>query len=366
MMSLTPKTTRRLKPKRLTFHTRWLVCGALLAVAIAAPHYFSAAQLPSEIIGRVEGLDFTVEPATGAPLVGGDAANQLTSGSRILVRSGQARIILQDGAEILICGATRLQLLKSDGAITIALDYGTLRLHIENASPIAVYTPQVIATTIAVGGARDATIGLDQDGRMCIRAALGAVRVQQQFGDQTLLVPQFGALSLVGSQIAPVLASASGCTCNLDAAKLYPPHVEVAVGAVGRPGPGTSSQTSAPTGARNSPMPSLNSPSARNGPSGNAPSPPVVDEPVYKVLMPPLRFDASSPEPPTDASADTIVLVRTAVVHGEVVYTGSVVPSKNHGARTLTAQADPVIALQSARPGLIARIGGFFRKLFGG
>ena len=226
-MNVAPATTMRPKQVKRFQHVRMLISGAFLALAIAAPFHFSAAQLSPEIIGRVEGLDFSVDPAPGAPQVAGDASNQLTSGSRIVVRSGQARIILQDGAEILICGAARLQLLKSGEAMTVALDYGTLRVHVESASPIAIYTPQVIATTVAVGGARDATIGLDQDGHMCIRSALGAVRVQQQFGDQTLLVPQFGTLSLSGSQIAPTSQSATGCTCNLDAAKLYPPHVEV-------------------------------------------------------------------------------------------------------------------------------------------
>jgi hypothetical protein len=365
-MSHIPSATKKYKPANRFCSFRWLLSGAFLALAIAAPVHFFAAQLPQEIIGRVEGLDFTVEPPPGAPPLNGDAENQFVSGTRIAVHSGQARIVLMDGAEILICGAARLQVLKSGDAITIALDYGTLRMRVEGASPLAVYTPQVIASTVAVGGARDATIGLDKDDRICIRAALGAVRIQQQFGDQTLLVPQFGALSLVGSQITPVSASAPGCTCNLDAAKLYPPHVEVAVGVVGGPRPNTNSQAPAPSSARNSPAPSPKAPASRNGVGTGATVPPVVEDPVYLVEMPTLRFDASSPEPPADTGADTFLLVRTAIVHGEVIYKGSVVPGKNHTTKLLAAQADPAPALQSSRPGLMARISGFFRKLFGG
>jgi hypothetical protein len=365
-MSHTPSATKSFKPANFIQQSRWLFCGLFLALAIAAPIHFFGAQLPQEIVGNIEGLDFTIEPPPGAPPSTGEAERQLVSGSRIIVRSGQARIVLQDGSEILICGAARLQLLKASGAITIALDYGTLRMHAESATPLAVYTPQVIATTIAIGPARDATISLDEDGRMCIRAALGAVRVQQQFGDQTLLVPQFGALSLVGSQIMPVSASAPGCTCNLDAAKLYPPHVEISVGALGRPGSNTGSQPPATPSARNSTAPPPNTSPIRNGGDTNVSVPPVVEEPVYKVLMPALRFDASEPEPLPDPGADTIMLVRTAVVHGEVLYRGSVVPGKNHATKLLAAQANPVSASQSARPGLMARIGGFFRKLFGG
>jgi hypothetical protein len=361
----TPSATKTFKPVNFIRYSRWFVSGAFLALAIAAPIHFWGAQLPQEIVGRVEGLDFTVERPPGAPPATGEAEDQLVSGSRIFVRSGQARIVLQDGAEILICGEARLQLLKAGGAITIALDYGTLRMHVESATPLAVYTPQVIATTIAIGRARDATVGLDQDGHMCIRAALGAVRVQQQFGDQTLLIPQFGALSLAGSQITPISASAPGCSCNLDAAKLFPPHVEISVGALGRPGSNTVSPPPATANARNSAVPPVNAPPARSGGSEDV-VPPTVEEPVYKVLMPALRFDASSPEPVPDPSADTIMLVRTAVVHGEVVYRGSVVPGKNRATKLLAAQADPVSAPQSARPGLMARISGFFRKLFGG
>lgn len=365
-MSHTPSASKSFKSDNFIRQSRWLFCGLFLALVIAAPIHFFGAQLPQEIVGNIEGLDFTVDPPPGAPPATGEAETRLFGGSRITVRSGQARIVLQDGSEILICGAARLQLLKAGGAITIALDFGTLRIHAENATPLAVYTPQVIATTIAIGPARDATFGLDQDGRMCIRAALGAVRVQQQFGDQTLLVPQFGALSLAGSQITPISATVPGCTCNLDAAKLYPSHVEISVGALGRPGSNTGSQPPATSSERNSAAPPPNASPIRNGGDTNLSVPPIVEEPVYKVLMPALRFDASEPEPLPDPSADTIMLVRTAVVHGEVVYRGSVVPGKDRATKLLAAQANPVTASQSSRPGLMARIGGFFRKLFGG
>jgi hypothetical protein len=243
----------------------------------------------------------------------------------------------------------------SRDSLTVALEFGTVRMYIASASPVAVFTPQVIATTVAVGGARDATIGLDKDGKMCIRAGLGAVRVQQQFGDQTLLVPQFGALTLSGSQISPVAAFVSGCTCNLEAAKLYPPHVEVAVGAT------------APAGnsARNSPVPPPNATSAKNSYQSEV-VPPSVGEPVFKVLMPPLRFDSSSPEAPDAPSAETILLVRTAVVHGEVVYRGSIAPGKNRDTKPVTAQANSSAAAPPSQPGVFSKIGGFFRKLFGG
>ncbi|MFZ0821995.1 MAG: hypothetical protein WAM91_18175 [Candidatus Acidiferrales bacterium] len=343
-----------MKPSNRFRLVRWLLCGTFFALAMATPLHSFAAQLSPEFIGRIEGLDFTIEPPGATPSKGDDS-NQLMSGSRIVVRSGQARIILHEGDEILVCGAARLQLLMSRDSLTIALESGVLRLYLASASPVAVFTPQVIATAVSVGGARDATIGLDKDGKMCIRAGLGAVRVQQQFSDQTLLVPQFGALTLSGSEVSPVTAAASGCTCNLDAAKLYPPRLDVTVGAI------------APSGisARRSPVPPPNAPAANSGSQSNI-VPPSFSEPVYKVLMPPLRFDVSSPEPPDVPSTETILLVRTVVVHGEVVYRGFVASGKNHETKLVAAQANPNAASPPSQPGVFAKIGGFFRRLFGG
>jgi hypothetical protein len=354
-MSHAPCATERMSPAHRYRLARWLLCGAFLALAMSSPLHSFAAQLSPEFIGRIEGLDFTVEPPPGSPPIAGEATNQLTSGSRVVVRSGQARIVLHEGDEILICGAARLQLLMANGSLTIALDFGTLRMYVASTAPVAVFTPQVIATTVAIGGARDATIGLDKDGRMCIRAGLGAVRVQQQFGDQTLLVPQYGALSLSGAQVSPVATFASGCTCNLEAAKLYPPHLEVTVGAIGPPA----------KSARGSQVPSPTATASKGGSQANV-VPPSVSEPVYKVLMPPLRFDASSPDALSDPSAETILLVRTVVVHGEVVYRGSVAAGKSNQKKLVTTQVNTNSDPPPSQPGVFSRIGGFFRRLFGG
>ena len=94
--------------------------------------------------------------------------------------------------------------------------------------------------------------------------------------------------------------------------------------------------------------------------------PPAVSEPVFKVIMPPLRFDASSPDPPSEASTETIFLVRTAVVHGEIIYRGSVAEGKRHESKLVTSQANASVAPPPTDSGVLAKIGGFFRKLFGG
>jgi len=347
-------------------YSRWLLCGALLAVAVSSPPRCNAQGSP-EIIGRIDGLDFSVESPPGAQPVSGELAAHLASGGRVAVRSGQARVTLQDGSEILICGAARMQFLKAQDSLTIALDYGVVRVHAEGSLPIAVYTPLVVATTVAIGGgARDATIGLDQAGKMCIRAATGAVRVQQQFGDQTLLVPQSGALTLADAQVSPILPAASDCACNLDAAKLFPPHLEVTTGAISLPGSKTGARP-APSGiSSNTPIVPPPVANPKGSSNAEAVAPPSVEEPIYKILMPALRFDASAPDPPPDASAETFLLVRTAVVHSEVVYRGTIVPGKKKETLTVAAQANPPNASTQGKPGFFAKIGGFFRRIFGG
>ena len=158
------------------------IAGMIFILALvlsAAPEI--RAQAIRESVGHVEGHDFVVENSLGEPLPPGELSELLSSGNRLVVRSGQARILLEGGGEILICGAAQLDVLKAQGAITVALDHGTVRVHVKNSDPVSVFTPLVLATTVSIGGGeRDVTVGLEQSGQMCIRAKSGAVRVGQQ------------------------------------------------------------------------------------------------------------------------------------------------------------------------------------------
>jgi hypothetical protein len=317
------------------------------------------AQTSHEIVGRVEGHDFTIESPVGMPPPVGEFAGYLTSGARLIVRSGQARILFDGGGDVVICGAAQLQVLKSQGAITIALDYGTLRVHVKKSDPVSVFTPLVLATTVAIGGGeRDVTVGLEQTGQMCVRAKSGAVRVAQQLSGESLLVPQFGGLSLSGGQINAVAATAPGCTCDADAAKLSPAR------------PNVIQQTPATTATREDRAqeiisgPQIASPRPQAASSNAVGVPPSVGEPMVTVIRPALVFDASNPEPPDEPATDMIALVRSVRVREETVFHGTVEP------REIRA-ADPVATKTNSKdsadhPGVFARIGGFFRKLFGG
>src|SRR5207245_6393642 len=56
----------------------------------------------------------------------------LRSGGDVRVKSGTARIDLVEGGQISICGPAHLSVLKSGGSLTIALDTGTIHVHIED------------------------------------------------------------------------------------------------------------------------------------------------------------------------------------------------------------------------------------------
>jgi hypothetical protein len=54
------------------------------------------------------------------------------------------------------------------------------------------------------------------------------------------------------------------------------------------------------------------------------PPPPPTAMPIYKIVMPPLGFSATSPSPPEDPSLDAVLLVRTVHVEPEYEFAGHV------------------------------------------
>jgi hypothetical protein len=311
-----------------------------------------------ELVGHVEGHDFVVENSLGEPMPPGELSEFLSSGNRLVVRSGQARILLDGGGEILICGAAQLDILKAQGAITIALDHGTVRVHVKKSDPVSIFTPLVLATTVAIGGGeRDVTVGLEQSGQMCIRAKSGAVRVGQQLSGENLLVPQFGGLTLSGAQINAVSASAPGCTCEADATRLAPPRAIMNQAA---PGENIAIVNSQPTFNKAQ----IAAPLAQASSSVDAGTPPVLDESALSVLMPPLVFSASNPDEPSDPALETVALARSVRVRDDTIIRGTVEPKGNY--TNVPPPRKTSDGNSAEHSGVFSRIGGFFRKLFGG
>lgn len=366
--------TQNLKPAEIlhprTRCFRSILAGVISSLAILTLGAISTlrlhAQAPSQIVGRVEGRDFVIEQESSTPPTSigpsGSVPTLLHSGSHLDVRTGQARILLSDGGEIVVCGPARIQLLKSQGALTVALDYGKLHIMIGGEEQLTFITPLIVATPVIIGGGpRETTIGLEQNGQMCLRASSGAVRVEQQLSGQSLLVPQLGQLSLSGGQMTTASPSAPGCACEMEVAKDSPSRPPVARDSVFTLNP--TAVKPAVESLKTVVAPPLPPPNS-NGASGAASQlPPDLDTPIYEVLMPALVFNSSTQVPLPDPSPQTIKLVRSVRVREDTVISGTIESNGKRNPQTLSAKADP--NAQKPQPGFFARIGGFFRRVFG-
>ena len=351
-----PPTTQALRdrPTARAFASRWLLpLCAVLALLILPPSL--AAQAPPETVGRIEGEDIVVKGAARVDVESGRSTTVLASGSEVTVRSGQARLVLVEGGEIGICAPAHFSLLKSGGAITLALNYGRLRVRLEPGVPLTVFSPLILAMPIAVGsGPRDVTIGLEASGEMCALAARGAVRIEQQLTSQSILVPQSGEVALAAGMLESLHGTSGSCQCEVLSARTEPPP---------RPKP---PELSVPAPAHLARPVQPVKPESKKVENLEEAKPPAIEQPVYKVMMPPLTFDAAAPAPPPDPSPETILLVREVRVQPEVVFRGRVEPPPARPAKqpvqAASAKAD---TLPKKQGGVFGKIGGFFRRIFG-
>ena len=344
------------KQQRLTNSRNSIRCFCLLFLgAMLVGSLLLWAQAPPETVGRIYGEDIQVHGPSSVEVEGGFSVTVLASGSNVTVRSGQARLLLAEGGEVGICGPARFSVLKSGGAITLAIDYGRVHAKLENASPLTFYTPLIVASPVAIAsGPRDVTVGLDQSGAMCVLAARGAVRIEQQLTGHRVLLPQGGELSLAGEQIESMRGASGSCQCEVLVARsqpleqVQPPQLSLlASAASARLYPPAAEYQTAPQDTQ---------------------KPPTIEEPVYQVVMPPLTFDAASPAPPPQPSPETILLLRQARVRPVKVFRGRVEEPPAPPAPLVAVQKAEVIPLLEQRPAkkeasMLARIRNFFRRL---
>ncbi|MGA8223418.1 MAG: hypothetical protein WB780_17355 [Candidatus Acidiferrales bacterium] len=312
--------------------------AAILLVCLSP---LRAQEAPSGTVGRVEGKDISVE--SGAAASGGNAVNApsifVSNGSVVTVHSGQARLVLVAGGEIDICGPAKFTLLQSAGAITLALNFGRVHVILPLATSLRIFTPTIVATPLDIsGGRRDITVGLDLTDSLCVLAASGALRLEQQFSGEILDVPQLGEFFLAGGKLMPVVGTPGSCRCDelqvRAASPSPPPPIPDAVldarPTVAQAPPALPAPAADPEPAPQ-PLVSLGVLADANGahpvaaPQKNVtPESPPVSIPEYKIVMPPLTFSANSPEPPPDPTPDMILLVRTAHVERDWQFTGHV------------------------------------------
>ncbi len=317
------------------------------------------AQTAPETVGRIEGDDIAVKGQVSLLREGGRNAAELVSGAEVTVRSGLARITLADGGEIDICGPAQFTVLKSGGSLTLALNHGRVHARIGSTPAVTIYTALVVAVPISVGnGPRDATIGVEADGSLCILAAHGAVRLEQQLNGQSVVVPEAGEVVLPRGQLDALRQARGVCQCEPVFARKDPAPTPPQMGAV-----------------------AVNSgEGAKPGNSKKEPPQPAREEPRWTVVMPPLAFDASKPPPALEPRPETILLVREVRVQPALVVTGRVekpqkvkAPKKQKAsapaaisAQTETKVEDATAVEQKVSSGFGAKLKNFFRRLFGG
>jgi hypothetical protein len=317
-------------------------------------------------IGRVDGNDISVEGGGGAasasgnnglPSVGNGGGEPgsfaVSSGSVVTVHVGQARMTLTAGGQIDICGPAKFTVLESRGAITLALNFGRMHVQIPATTSLRIYTPTIIATPLDIGGAvRDVNVGLDLNDSLCVVSTGGAVRLEQQFSGEGLIVPQAGEFFLEGGNLVPVVGAPGSCECVAQLTRATPPPPPPARIEPSRPEIAqniSSAPIAAPVVSQTQPaVPPLNvavaEPAAPRyrveigelaranemhpvAPVSNvaAPSAPPEVTVSYTLMVQPLVVSVvPSPLRPAEPAADTALLVRVARVEPEWEFSGRV------------------------------------------
>ena len=362
---------------------RRLAFSAAAAALFGAVFLTAAAARPDDTplgdaVGAIEGDALAVTGPMSVETVHGRILTVLRSGSDIRVKSGTANIDLVEGGQIAICGPAHLSVLKSGGALTIALDTGTIHAHVERAPGLTIYTPQIQAQPVSIGGgAQDTVVGFDSPGVMCIKADRGAVRVEQQLTGQSVLLPQNSNILLSNGQLDGFRSATPGhCSCELQMAKLEPPPPEVSHLAtteevhkaeesrkteearkpeeprrkIGDVKPVMPAQTE-----RADVKPVLNTQMERST---------VKEEPIYQVFVPPLIFDAKARVQP-EIDPKMIVLVRRVRVRPTLIFQGTVTEETVASNVTPPAPAaDKVSGPEIGNDSLLNRMRVFVRKLW--
>jgi hypothetical protein len=315
---------------------------AFFILFVAAATLLSATSLPAlprpnspapddapraDTIGVIDGESIAVSGPMSVEVVHGQVKTILRSGSDVRVKTGIARIELVEGGLITICAPAHLSILKSGGALTVALETGTIHIRIQRAPAVTIFTAQIKAQPLAIGDdLEDLLVGFDSAGVMCIRATRGAVRLEQQLTGQSVLVPQSGDVLLTNGQLDTLNTSNGRCACELATEKIsVNPQTEVSQLA-----------TSEDLRKKNSdPRPVIPAPVEKPAPR---------EEPIYQVVVPPLMYDANA-KVQAEIDPALIVLVRRVRVRPTVIFQGRVL--EEPPAPSLVAAATP---LTSARP----------------
>lgn len=334
------------------------MCAAQIGNPAAVPQ-----EAQGEVIGTIEGPSggqgLSVKGPMSVQVVGNEVKTLLRSGVDVRVKFGRAKINLAEGGTIAVCGPAHISMLKAGGALTVALDSGSIHAQVTGNLTLNVFTAQILAKTVAIAdGPQDVLVGFDSPGLMCVRSTRGAVRLEEQFGGQGVMVPQGGDVTIANGQIQGMRDSTGQCVCEAFETKTIPPG-----GATGEVSQlATTEEVKKSVELKNS-APKL--PRAGKIETVKAPS----FEPTYQVFMPPLRFDANA-KAQDDFDPKLIVLVRRVRVRPTLIFESRVEgePAARPTANLNAAASKPQPAPQKANataPSVVDRMKSFFKSLWG-
>ena len=338
---------------------RAFVLGALFFAAQVAFATPPPQEPQGEIIGTIEGQAIAVKGPMSVQVVGNEVKTLLRSGVDIRVKVGRARINLTEGGTIAVCGPAHISMLKSGKALTVALDSGTMHAHVESNVTLNVFTAQILAKTVAIGdGPQDVLVGFDTPGLMCVRAGRGALRLEEQFGGQSVMVPQGGDVLLANGQLQGLRTNSGLCACE---------SFDVGATASNALAPEISALASSEEVKRNA---TPRKPAPRSIADPAAPDLAKVPsvEPTYQVFMPPLRYDSSA-KIQDEPDPKLIVLVRRVRVRPTLIFQSRVEGDPvRQAANSLNAAAakpeQPAVKSSPARSSVVDRVKSFFKSLW--
>jgi hypothetical protein len=348
------------------------------------------------VVGHVEGTDISCQD--GTPQTGGTSSEgtslDVSDGTVVTVHSGQARLTLNVGGKVDICGPAKLTVLLSGDAITLALNFGRVRVSLPENTALRIFTPTIIGTPLDIsGGARDVTVGLSLDDSLCVMATSGAIQLEHQFTGEKLIVPQAGEFFLNAGRLLPVAGTPGSCQCA-EAAPLptparvaspdyaaAPPAVRELppVAIIPAPPPAPSplvevepADQPADKRVEYSELAQANEahPVIRQAKDTELePAAPPSTNPVYTAVLPPLTFVAGSPLPPPGPTADMVMLIREARVSPEWEFSGHVETTPEFAKAMQHALGEKPSAPQPEAAKPSKKKGGFWaslRRAFGG
>jgi hypothetical protein len=318
---------------------------------------------PGDSIGVIDGDSIAVTGPMSVEVVNDKVKTVLRSGSDVRVKSGTARIDLVEGGLITICGPAHLSILKSGGAVTVALESGTIHARIQQTPILTVYTAQIKAQPLSIGDeAQDLLVGFDTAGAMCVRAAKGAVRLEQQLTGQSVVIPQTGDVLLINGQLDSLQTSSGRCLCELAPINASP---DTQAGTQTDPPPQISQLATTEDLRKRSFDAKPNLPAPQ--PEKSA----LQEAPIYQVIVPPLVYIANAKVQPEFDPA-MIILVRRVRVRPTVIFQGRVLDEAPAAQPTTSAsnvvpsQAAPAKrpATSASSPSLVDRVRTFIQKLW--